>query len=110
MKVHPSFEIKDSDKDLINRESNIFLKADNFVCNKEDENKKLIIRLLRIISGCIILFAIATNFQLNSSLTTVRLYSQKYLTYMAVYRIPMILGNNYYKSILGIGDQVKVKK
>lgn len=110
MNGNHSFDIKISENGLINNESNIFLKPDTFALNKEDKQKNIIIRLLRIISGFIILFAIVTSTQLNSSLNTAQLYSKKYLTYMAVYRIPMILGNNYYKSILGIGEQNKVKK
>lgn len=35
-------------------------------------------------------------------------YSQQYITFMQCYRFPMILGNSYLQSILGIGNQTKI--
>lgn len=35
-------------------------------------------------------------------------YSHQYMTFMQCYRIPMILGNNYLQSIMGIGNQTKI--
>ena len=35
-------------------------------------------------------------------------YSQQYITFMQCYRFPMILGNSYFQSILGIGNQTKI--
>lgn len=35
-------------------------------------------------------------------------YSQQYITFMQCYRLPMILGNSYLQSTLGIGNQSKI--
>lgn len=34
-------------------------------------------------------------------------YATQYITFMELYRIPMMLGNNYYKSLLGVGNYTK---
>lgn len=36
------------------------------------------------------------------------IYAQQYTTFMQIYRLPMKLGVNYYKSLLGIGNYTKI--
>jgi hypothetical protein len=64
---------------------------------------------LRLLGVFLIIFVFSIDAVLSHSLIDAIAYSSKYFTFMATYRYPMILGNNYYKHILGIGDQTNVK-
>lgn len=62
----------------------------------------------RIFTLCLLVtiavLAVMTNQESNSLINN----SNQYINFMQTYRIPMVLGNNYFKNFLGIGNQVKV--
>ena len=46
----------------------------------------------------------------NSNYSRLMDYSEQFISFMHLYRFPMILNINYMRSFLNIGDQAKVMK
>ena len=89
-------------------EDNQFIKQDSFATKRKDSDVSVIIWILRILTAFMLIFIPTTMTVLNNSLEDSIAYSSRYFSFMATYRIPMILGNNYYKHILQVGDQTNV--
>ena len=104
-KGNPNFTLKS----YPNFEANHFIKQDSLAIKPTDTDISLIRVILRLLTVVMIVFLIFSLGKLNSSLEDSKAYSERYFTFMTTYRIPMILGNNYYKHILQIGDQNNVQ-
>ena len=100
----PEEEILESQRKYSNIDHNHFIKEGALTINTKDGDISLIKWTLRILNLVILLFLVVTMTSLNSSLNNRIAESSRYFTFMSTYRIPMILGNNYYRYILHLGN------
>jgi hypothetical protein len=59
---------------------------------------------LRLLGVFIFIFKVTTIIATNNSHAALQTKITRYSLFMETYRLPMLLGNNYYKYLLGIGN------